>query len=99
MDKGTVIDGCLAVTKVWDRQRAADALLRLQMTYVIPKEAYGTTWRVPQSYAISDLRSAFESLPARFANQHLIFRLRDIEAIESSRDITVCFEPAEAAHH
>lgn len=83
----------VVITKVFDRQRAAEALHRLQMTYVIPEEAYGETWVIPQPYTLKDFRKAFDALPARYENQNLIFRLHDIERIESERDVEITLEP------
>jgi|GEM_PF-4143309 len=86
----------VTITKVWDRQRAADALCRLQMTYVIPEEAYGETWRIPRHYSSKDYRKAFDDLPARFENQNLIFRLYEIQRIESDRDVEIILEPTKS---
>ena len=79
----------VVVTKVYDRQRAAEALNRLQMTYVIPEEAYGETWVIPQHYGLKQFRKSFDHLPVRFENQNLIFRLREIERIESGQDVVI----------
>ena len=77
------------VRKVYDRQRAAEALHRLQMTYVIPEKAYGETWVIPRHYGLKHFRKSFEDLPVRFENQNLIFRLREIERIESEQDVVI----------
>jgi len=79
----------VVVTKVYDRQRAAEALNRLQMTYVIPEEAYGETWVIAQHYGLKEFRKSFDDLPARFEDQNLIFRLREIERIESEQDVVI----------
>lgn len=83
------------VTKVFDRQRAAESLLRLQMTFVLPEEAHGTIWRIPQHYGIKHVLKLLDSLPARFENQNLILRLHEIQKIESGRDLILRLEPAE----
>ena len=87
----------LTVTKVFDRQRAADGLCRLQMTYVIPEEAHGEVWRIPKHYNSKDFRSAFDALPATFGNQNLIFRLHDIERLESDREVEFTLQPTQGA--
>jgi hypothetical protein len=81
----------VVVTKVRDRQRAAESLLRLQMSFVVPEEAHGTVWRVPQHYGLKDFLRSFEKLPARFEKQKLIFRLHEIEKIEKGGDILDAF--------
>lgn len=83
----------VVVTKVLDRQRAAEALHRLRMTYVIPEEAYGETWVIPQFFGLKDIRKSFDALPARYENQNLISQLHEIERIESERDIEITLEP------
>lgn len=87
----------VVVTKVRDRQRAAESLLRLQMSFVVPEEAHGTVWRIPQHYGLKDLLRSFERLPARFENQNLIFRLHDIEKIEKGEDLAMQVEPTDSA--
>ncbi len=79
----------VVVTKVYDRQRAAEALRRLQMAYVVPEQAHGETWVIPQHYGLRDFRKSFESLPARFENQNLLGRLREIESIEAEEDVVI----------
>ncbi|NOY70475.1 MAG: hypothetical protein GXP53_13490 [Deltaproteobacteria bacterium] len=81
------------VAKVFDQQRAADALCQLQMTYVIPEISHGTTWRIPKHYNSKMFRNAFDNLPAQFENQNLIFRLREIEKIESEHDLIIELQP------
>jgi hypothetical protein len=85
------------VTKVSDRQRAAESLLRLQMSFVVPEEAHGTVWRIPQHYGLKDLLRSFEKLPARFENQKLIFRLHEIEKIEKGGDLVMQLELTDSA--
>jgi hypothetical protein len=80
------LSATVVVTGVQDRQRAAEALLRLGMSYIIPDEAHGEIWRIPQLYKLKDFKTAFDDLPARFPNQHLIFSLREIERIEIEDD-------------
>lgn len=82
----------VVVTEVYDRQRAAEALHRLQMIYVTPHGAHNERWAIPQHYRLKDLRRAFDELPARFGDQNLIFRLREIERIESERDLVIELE-------
>ncbi|MBM79082.1 MAG: hypothetical protein CMJ78_00625 [Planctomycetaceae bacterium] len=78
-EKNLHLPHTVTVTKVFDRQRAADALCRLQMTYVILEEAHGDIWRIPKHYSSKDFRKAFDELPAAFDNQHLIFRLHELQ--------------------
>jgi hypothetical protein len=85
------------VTKVFDRQRAADALCRLQMTYVIPEKAHGETWRIPKHYNAKMFKKTFDNLPAQYENQNLIFRLREIENIESEHDLAFELQPVVSA--
>jgi hypothetical protein len=87
----------VVVTKVQDQQRAAESLLRLQMSFVVPEETHGTVWRVPQHYGLKDFRRSFAKLPARFENQNLIFRLHEIEKIEKGEDLVMQIEPTDSA--
>jgi hypothetical protein len=87
----------VVVTKVLDRQRAAEALLRLHMSLVIPEEAHGIVWRIPQHYGLKDFVKSFDNLPARFENQNFIFRLHEIEKIEQGRDLVMHLELAGAS--
>ena len=79
----------LIVTKVHDRQRAADALLRLHMSFVIPEEEGGVIWRIPQYFSVKQIRNSLDSLPCQFEGQDFIFRLRDIEAIEADNNLEI----------
>lgn len=81
------------VLTVSDRQRAASALGRLQMSYVIPEVAYGETWTVPRHYDQKDFIRSFDSLPTRFERQNLIFRMHDLDAIAANSDLTIALEP------
>ena len=87
----------VVVTEVQDRQRAAESLLRLQMSFVVPEEAHGTVWRIPQHYGLKDFLRSFEKLPARFENQNLIFRFREIEKIEKGGDLVMQVESTDSA--
>lgn len=87
----------VVVTKVHDQQRAAEALLRLQMSFAVPEETHGTVWRVPKHYGLKDFRKEFAKLPARFENQNLIFRLHEIEKIERGEDLVMQIEPTNSA--
>ena len=86
----------VVVTSVGDRQRAASALGRLQLSYVIPEFEHGETWKIPRHYNQKDYIRAFDSLPARFEAQHLIFRMREIDAIAENIDVTITLEPNRA---
>lgn len=84
----------VVVVAVGDRQRAASALCRLQMSYVIPEVAHGERWVVPRGYHQRDFIRAFESLPARFEAQQLLFRMHDIDAIAKDTDLSIVLEPS-----
>jgi len=87
----------VVVKKVQDQRRAAESLLRLQMSFVVPEEAHGTVWRIPRHYGLKDFLRSFEKLPARFDNQDLIFRLHEIEKIEKGGDLVMQVEPIDSA--
>jgi hypothetical protein len=89
------IPNTVIVTRVLDRQRAADALCRLQLSYVIPEQEAGVTWRIPRLYNSKDFIKAFDDLPAHFENQNLIFRMQEIENIEAERDLEIVLLPRE----
>lgn len=82
----------VVVISVGDRQRAASALGRLQMSYVIPEVTHGETWTIPQRYNQKDFIRAFNSLPVRFEAQRLIFRMHEIDAITEDMDISIVLE-------
>ena len=81
------------VHSIGDRQRAATALCRLQLTYVVPEVANGVTWNIPKHYNQKDFVRSFESLPTRFEAQQLIFRILEIDAITANTDIEITLEP------
>lgn len=83
----------VTVVTVGDRKRAAKALLRLQMTYVIPEFAYGETWRIAKKYTMQDFLRAFDSLPVRFESKGLFCCMEEIEALAKNPDLTVVIEP------
>jgi hypothetical protein len=87
----------VVVTELQDRQRAAESLLRLQMSFVVPEETHGTVWRIPQHYGLKDFLRSFEKLPTRFENQNLIFRLREIETIEEGGALVMQVQPTASA--
>lgn len=87
----------VVVTEVQDQERAAESLLRLQMSFVVPEEAHGTVWRIPKYYGLKDFLKSFKKLPARFENQDLIFRLHEIETIEKGGDLVMQVEPTDSA--
>jgi len=64
------------------------------MSFVVPEEAHGTVWRVPQHYGLKDFLRSFEKLPARFEEQKLIFRLHEIEKIEKGGDLVIQIFPS-----
>lgn len=84
----------VVVVSIRNRQRAVSALGRLQMSYVIPEVAHGETWTILRHYNQEDFIHAFESLPARFKAQNLIFRMHDINAITENSDLLIALEPS-----
>jgi Immunity protein 35 len=92
-DRGLHLPMDVIVTYVGDRQRAASALRRLQMTYVIPEVAYGETWTIPRHFTQKDFVQSFDSLPVRFEAQCLIFRMHDLNCIAKDGDIKITLEP------
>lgn len=84
----------VVVLSIGDRQRAASALGQLQMSYVIPEIAHGETWTIPRHYNQKDFIRAFDSLPARFEAQRLIFRMHEIDAIAENTDLSISLEPS-----
>ena len=79
----------ILVTKVFDLGRAAESLLRLQLTETKREKSDGDTWPFPQLLTLKELRERLGKLPAKFENQNLIFRLHEIERIETERDLTM----------
>ena len=93
-DRGLHQPKDVVVVTIGDRQRAASALGRLQMSYVIPEVAHGETWIIPQRYNQKDFIRVFDSLPARFEAQQLIFRMRELDAISENTDLSIVLEPS-----
>ncbi|WP_345689658.1 hypothetical protein [Novipirellula caenicola] len=91
-DRGLHLPMDVVVLSVSDRQRAASALMRLQMSYIIPEVAYGETWTIPKHYNQKDFIRSFDSLPARFGAQRLIFRMHDLDAIDENPDVNIELE-------
>ena len=91
-DRGLHLPMDVIVLSVGDRQRAASALGRLQMSYVVPEVAHGETWTIPNHYNQKDFIRAFDSLPARFEAQGLIFRMHEIDAIAENPDLTITLQ-------
>lgn len=81
------------VLSVGDRQLAASALGRLQMSYVVPELAYGETWTVPRHYNQKDFIRLFDELPVRFEAQRLVFRMHEIDAILNNPNLSIVLEP------
>ncbi len=80
------------VTKVIDRQRAAEALLRLHMTSAGPELADGETRPAPQLLGLKALLKSFDDLPARFEKQNLILGLEELKRIEAGGDVAITLE-------
>lgn len=95
-DRGLHLPMDVVVLSIGDRQRAASALGRLQMSYVIPEVAHGETWTIPKHYNQKDFIKSFDLLPARFEAQRLIFRMHEIDAIAENPDLTIALEPHNA---
>jgi|GEM_PF-2802574 len=58
----------LIISKIRNKEKLTVALLEIEPTYVIPEEAYGAVWRIPQPFTKAKLLQKFESLPAIFEN-------------------------------
>jgi hypothetical protein len=86
----------VVVIQVGNKRRAAEALGWLQLSYIVPENAYGETWVIPKEYSPKDLRKAFDNLPVRFSGQYLIFRLHELQKLEKSPDIRIHLEPTKA---
>ena len=74
----------LTILSVSDIQQTVRLLLSLNMTYVVPEEAYGTMWRIPQGYTEVQIRSALASLPHTFSDQQFYFRFEEFSAIDKA---------------
>jgi hypothetical protein len=59
----------LTILSVSDIRQTTQLLRNLHMTYVVPKEEYGTVWKIPQEYTEGQIRSALASLPHTFCDQ------------------------------
>lgn len=82
----------LIVTRVNDLQRTIYALMKLGISYVVPEEAYGATWKVPQSYSKKQFKTKLSNLPVRFNLGNIYFQYDDIESIKREMDFIISLE-------
>ena len=74
----------LTLLSVSDIRQTTRLLRDLHMTYVVPKEEYGTVWKIPQEYTESQIRSALASLPHTFFDQKFYFSYEVFLAIDKA---------------
>jgi len=75
----------LVIVEVSDHERTTDLLLKLRMTYVVPEEAHGTTWRIPTQFTRSMISRRLRSLPCTFRNQEFYFVTDVFEEIDEAQ--------------
>jgi hypothetical protein len=75
----------LVIKKVTDERSTIEAILRLKPTYVVPEEAYGEVWRIPQKYNPMQLKQKLRVLPARFKLGSARSRWRELEGLKDQK--------------
>jgi len=56
----------IVITKIFNINKATKIILKLELSYVIPEEAYGDIWKIPYVYTKNELRIKLMTIPARF---------------------------------
>ena len=74
----------LTILAVSDLVTAIGLLLQLSMQHVIPEEAVGTVWVIPQPYTVDDIRKMLTQLPCTFTNQAFWHRVDVFDDIAAS---------------
>ncbi len=75
----------LVIKEVRDERSTVEAILRLKPTYVVPEEAYGEVWRIPQNYKPKQLKQKLRVLPARFKLGSAYSRWRELEGLQDQK--------------
>jgi hypothetical protein len=78
----------LVITKVKNIQKTIDLLLKLGISYVVPEEAYGTEWRIPQRYEQLELKRKLAQIPVRFNVGNLYFKYYYLEEFKLQNAFT-----------
>jgi len=78
----------IEITSVVDMKRSVDLLLTLDLTFVVPEEAYGEVWRIPQEYTGAQIRARLGTLPTQFNVGSLYSRWEILESFKSQDAFT-----------
>lgn len=81
----------IVVESVTNAGTAADLLQRVGLSFVVPEEAHGAVWRIPQTYSITQLRAMLNSPPIVFQRQTLGFRENEFDRLRGSGSCRVRF--------
>jgi hypothetical protein len=78
----------IEITSVVDMTRSVDLLLTLDLIFVVPEEAYGEVWRIPQAYTGAQIRARLGTLPTQFNVGSLYSRWEILESFKSHNAFT-----------
>ena len=81
-------NGDLVITTVNNLQKTIDLLLTLGIVYVVPEEAHGTEWRIPQQYEEGELKKKLAQTPVRFNVGNLYFKYHELEEFKLQNAFT-----------
>lgn len=75
----------IEITKVFDIVQTTKMLLDLDLSYVIPEEAHGVTWKIAQPYTRDQLINRLKNLPARFNIGSLGYKYLVVDAFKHQK--------------
>ncbi len=81
----------IVVESVTNAEMVADLLQSVDLVFVVPEEAHGAVWRIPQIYSITQLRDMLTRQPVVFQRQRLAFREDEFDRLRGSGACRVRF--------
>jgi hypothetical protein len=74
----------LTITSATNIEKTAYMLNELNMVYVRPELAHRTLWKIPQSYAVQQIKELLRDLPYTFYDQNFYFHLEMFGQIDAT---------------
>lgn len=75
----------IEIIQVENIQKTISLLQNLKICYVIPEEAYGKSWRVPQYYTSEQIKKKLIQLPVKFTIGNCYFKWEVLEKIKQDK--------------
>jgi hypothetical protein len=85
----------LVVTATSDSEEAVRLLCGLGITYVKPEIEGDTTWRIPKTFSVQQLRARLRHLPCRFNLGSAYFKWEALERMQASHSLQFELVPNE----